>query len=206
MFMPICHWGQKCFPLPRWPLPAIGGRGALAGQIRTSGFALLIAGALLTAGNRLGARLVGVAAAFIFLSTPWVVQLANLGLVEWAWSCYGFLAWFAWILWLASPGPYPAGSNKAESLTGAARPAGSWSFLLLAGYLGGAACGCKYPAVPFIAVPMILLTAIVLIRSRLGESLVESLYRDRRAKRRPYGKPCPVAVGSRAIHFRQTKR
>lgn len=154
--------GAEMLPLAAMALAGDWWTGALAGKWAQAGFALLTAGALLTTGSRLGARPVGRAAAFIFLSTPWVVQLANLGLVEWAWSCYGLLAWFAWLLWLASPGLYPAGTNEAQFFRGAAGSAGSWSMLLLAGYLGGAACGCKYPAVLFIAVPLVILTAIVL--------------------------------------------
>lgn len=136
--------------------------GALAGKLAQSGFVLLLAGALVAAGQRLGSLAGGLAGAFLFLSTPWVIQIASLGLVEWVWACFGFLAWYAWALWVQV-----FRENKREDGPGAQGQHGKKvrvlgvPLLAVASYLAGAAAACKYPAVVFVCLPMFAATAAV---------------------------------------------
>lgn len=142
--------------------------GALAGKLAQAAFTLLLAAGLFTAAARLGDRSKGWVASWIFLSTPWVIQITALGLVEWVWACYGFFAWYAWALWLrehpAGRTPPTAGMPGNQSLH---RSLPSWALILLAGYLAGAAAGCKYPAVVFIALPLWAATCFALFRNML---------------------------------------
>ncbi len=155
--------------------------GALAGKLAQSGYTFLLAVGLLTAGRRLGAPSMGVTACFLFLSTPWVVQIASLGLVEWAWACYGILAWYAWALWAQHLEQHsaeipPSGQKFSQQIAprrGSPRRA---SLLVLACYLAGAAAGCKYPALVFVCLPMFVATLWVAVgRQFLPETKIFTL-------------------------------
>jgi hypothetical protein len=153
--------GAEMLPLAAMSLLGDWWSGGLAGKLAQSGFTILVAASLLVAGGRLGHPGVGLTAAFLFLSTPWVVQISNLGLVEWAWGAYAFLAGYAWVLWYKLGEGQP---RKQISPVGFSDPDwGTMGLLFLSGLFAGAAAGCKYPAVPFVVAPLILATGIRLV-------------------------------------------
>lgn len=137
--------------------------GALAGKTVIAMFAPLTALGLYAAGRRLFSTSVGVAAAVVYLSIPWIAQVSCLGLVEGPSACYLFLALYAVLLWRESArNAHPvAGGERSDPPT---RQAGGSpaldpshaiaSHLCLAGYLAGGAVSCKYPAVLFVVLPL----------------------------------------------------
>jgi len=146
--------------------------GALAGKTVIAAFAPLTALGLYAAGRRLFSTSVGVAAAVVYLSIPWIAQVSCLGLVEGPSACYLFLAWYAVLLSheaernahrvagverSAPPGRQAGGSlalDPSHPVAGERRS--SFSSLGLAGYLAGGAVSCKYPAVLFVVLPLAL--------------------------------------------------
>jgi hypothetical protein len=137
--------------------------GALAGKTVTALFVPLTGLALFAAGRRLFCRSAGVAAALVYVSTPWLLRVSNLGLVEGVYAFYLFLSVYALILWR-----HPGGRGDRGSRTGAVAPVavqveqtpaargfpGKSPMLLLAGFMAGGAASCKYPAVVFVVVPL----------------------------------------------------
>ena len=73
--------------------------GALAGKTVIACYALLTALALLAAGRRFVSARAGWVAAVVYLSIPWIVQEATLGLIDTALAFYLFLAWYALCLY-----------------------------------------------------------------------------------------------------------
>jgi hypothetical protein len=116
--------------------------GALAGKTVIAAFTLLTALGLWTAGRRFFSPAVGVVAALVYLSVPWVVSIASGGFVEGASACYLFLAVYALLL-----------SRKPHETTDEKHP---MAMLALAGYLAGGAVATKYPAVLFVLAPLAL--------------------------------------------------
>ncbi len=145
--------------------------GALAGKLAQSGFTFLIAAGLLAVGGRMGIRGVGLTAALLFLSTPWVVQIANLGLVEWSWGAYAFLAWYAWILWTISKEAEGGTASRKVCFSGLCP--GRTGLLFVSGLFAGAAAGCKYPAVPLVVIPLAAATVSCLLLRRTFRKLLE---------------------------------
>jgi len=113
--------------------------GALVGKTLIAAFTPLCALGLLAAGRRLYSLTAGTTAALLYVSVPWVVSISSGGLIEGATACYLFLAAYALLLWM--------GANGAAG----GRPQG---FLLLSGYLAGAAVATKYPALLFVLTPL----------------------------------------------------
>ena len=72
--------------------------GALAGKTVLAMFAPLAALGLYAAGRRHVSRAAGVAAAVLYISTPWIVHVSTVGFVEGAFACYLFLALYAAVL------------------------------------------------------------------------------------------------------------
>jgi len=108
--------------------------GALAGKTVIAAFPLLTALGLVAAGRRFFSPQVGVLAAVIYLSIPWVILVSTTGLVEGAAACYLFLAVYAVLLWRSEGRPL--------------------RLAILAGYLAGSAVATKYPAALFVLVPL----------------------------------------------------
>ena len=145
--------------------------GALAGKLAQSGFTFLIAAGLVAAGGRMGIQGVGLTAALLFLSTPWVVQITNLGLVEWSWGAYAFLAWYAWILWAISKEAEGGAASRKVCFSGLCP--GRTGLLFLSGLFAGAAAGCKYPAVPLVVIPLAAATVSCVLLRRTFDKLLE---------------------------------
>jgi len=172
--------------------------GALAGKTVIALFAPLTALGLYAAGRRLFSTSVGVAAAVVYLSIPWIVQVSSLGLVEGPSACYLFLALYAVLLWREwERNAHPVAGMERSDPPG--RQAGGplaldpshpvASHLCLAGYLAGGAVSCKYPAVLFVVLP---LAVWILFKRASGESRVAS--GERRPPRSPTPKPQPSTL------------
>ncbi len=93
--------------------------GALVGKTLISCFAPLTALALYAAGRRLASPSVGVLAAILYISIPWVALISTQGLVEGAFAFYLFAAYYAVLTW-----------RDCEP-----RDAACWPLLMLAGFL-----------------------------------------------------------------------
>ncbi|MEN6459137.1 MAG: hypothetical protein ABFC63_09415 [Thermoguttaceae bacterium] len=122
--------------------------GALVGKMVIAAFTPLCALGLFAAGQRFHSTTAGVAAALLYVSTPWVastsilpadINVSSSGLIEGALACYLFLALDALLLW-----------HESAARCGG-RPRG---MLLLAGYLAGAAVATKYPALLLVLLPL----------------------------------------------------
>jgi 4-amino-4-deoxy-L-arabinose transferase-like glycosyltransferase len=157
--------------------------GALAGKTVIAAFAPLTALGLYAAGRRFFSTSVGVAAAIVYLSIPWIAQVSCLGLVEGALACYVFLAVYAVLLWREQkrnvhrvagversepPGRQTAGGSLAldPSHPGVSAKGGvsQFSLLGLGGYLAGGAVSCKYPAVLFVVAPLAIWILVSVVR------------------------------------------
>ena len=171
--------GTEMFSLLGMVLAGDWWLGALAGKLVIAAFAPWTALALYLAGQRLFGRTAGIVAALVYISTAWVVQISNLGLVEGAYAFYLLLATYAMVL---STGlftiPYqPEASarlpHQPEALARAVRSriladASGWygrTCLFLAGYMTGAAVSTKYPAVLFVAIPLTAWLAFSQVRA-----------------------------------------
>jgi hypothetical protein len=127
-----------------WAMALIGGEdawwwGALTGKTVMACYSLITAAALLALGRRIHSPAAGVVAAVLYLSTPWIVELAKTGYNEGPVALYALLAIYA--LWHAEH---------------SARPALSWRFIALAGFCAGSAVACKYPPALFLVIPLLL--------------------------------------------------
>lgn len=134
--------------------------GALAGKTLIAAFAPLTALALVAAGRRFFSSAVGVVAAVVYLSVPWVSLVSTSGLVEGASAFYMLASVYAVLLWRQSAGAIvaaPDGSAAASSQPSDWTENGAR--LALAGFMAGAAVSCKYPALLFVAAPMLVFVA-----------------------------------------------
>jgi hypothetical protein len=146
------------------------GKAILAGFIPlTSLLAASIAG-------RIAGRRAGLFAGWTALTLPWLWSVGVSGLVDHVWGLY-FLAasWTAFRTWFcdAADPEALASESAADAPAGATNRAtdrwrlsvGGWRlrtkpslrWAALAGAFFGAACACKYPAVPLIGGPLVLL-------------------------------------------------
>ncbi|MCE5266962.1 MAG: hypothetical protein LLG00_03660 [Planctomycetaceae bacterium] len=136
--------------------------GALAGKMVIAAFTPLCALGLFCAGRRFHSTSAGVAAALLYISTPWFastsiipsdVNVASSGLVEGPLACYLFLAAFSVLLWNKTRTGIDChvATRRATGVSSSASP--SRGLLLLAGYLAGAAVAVKYPAVLLVLLP-----------------------------------------------------
>jgi hypothetical protein len=126
--------------------------GALAGKTVMAAMAPLTALALLAAGRRFFSTAAGVAAALVYISIPWIVQVSTAGLVEGAAAHYLLLAVYAVLLW-----------RRRDPHAGR-----GYAHLLLAGYLAGGAVACKYPAVLFVLLPLAAWIFLCSVRPRFA--------------------------------------
>lgn len=148
--------------------------GALVGKTLIAAFAPLTALALLAAGRRFASLGAGVIAAVLYLSSPWITVVSTSGLIEGVLAFYLFLAFYAALLWRQlSNGGWPSqaviqprdglGSPSSISQIGVPSQNRWWSdreaSLALTGFCAGGAVSCKYPAVLFVAVPLLLFIA-----------------------------------------------
>jgi hypothetical protein len=139
--------------------------GSLVGKTLLGMFAPLTALALCAAGSRFFSPTAGGIAAVVYISIPWVLRVSMTGLVDGAWAFYVFVALYAALL--AAPLPWPRRSNDPagngpagsgtsdEDTTSATSDDESWwPYLLLAGFLAGAAVSCKYPSLVLVVPPL----------------------------------------------------
>jgi hypothetical protein len=154
--------------LSAWGMALVGGKdgwwwGAIAGKTIMACYAIVAAAGLVAFGQRLHSLAAGVMAAVVFLSAPWIVSLAELGLNEGPVAMYAVLAIFA--VWLAGnrddderlelEGVRQQGVEKGwwaePTLPGRSQ---GWRLVGLAGFLAGSAVACKYPPMLFVVVPL----------------------------------------------------
>lgn len=135
--------GAEMFALWGMALSGDWWHGGLAGKTVTAVFALLTALGLYGAGRRTGGPCRAWAAAVLFLSVPWVVQVSTLGLVDVVLGAYLFFA--VWLL--LEPSVTNAGSQTASQPLG-------WRRALAVGLLAGGAAACKYTGLIFAVLPL----------------------------------------------------
>jgi len=159
--------------------------GALVGKTVIAAFAPLAALGLLAAGRRFLSPAAGVVAAVAYLATPWIARVSTSGLVEGASACYLLLAVYAVLLYGTSDDlragkksddstPGEKAKNKAGSRgRGKQTPKGDGDerppmaadsglpWLMLAGYLAGAAVSTKYPAALFVLLPLAVWVLVI---------------------------------------------
>ena len=114
------------------------------GKTISAAFAPLTALGLFAAGRRWRSPAVGALAALVYLSIPWVAQVATLGLVEAGTGCYLLATLLAASRLTISAKSTTVKSTDQPHLVG---------WLLLAGFLAGAALATKYPAAVFVVLP-----------------------------------------------------
>jgi len=127
--------------------------GALVGKLTMALAAPLTAAAIYAAGCRFLNRTAGVVGALVYISIPWVAHVSIQGLNEGVVAMYSFLAVYATLLALRETSTKQLGLFRG--------------WLLLAGWMTGAAISCKYPAVLFVAIP---LAAIIATRKPAEDS------------------------------------
>ncbi|MGE0533504.1 MAG: glycosyltransferase family 39 protein [Pirellulales bacterium] len=120
-------------------------RGALVGKLISSALALLTALGLWAGGRRWGSSAAGALAALVYLSIPWVVQVATLGLVEAGTGCYLLATVLA--------------ASRLFSRTADQAREDRAGWILLTGFLAGGALATKYPAAVFVVLPVASLVA-----------------------------------------------
>ncbi len=117
--------------------------GALIGKAIIAAYAPLTALALIGFGRRFLSPAAGAIAAFVFISTPWIMHVSASGLIDGASAFYLCAAFYGLMIW-------------HEQMS-----SGEWAtpYLLLGGFLAGSAVACKYPAVLFVVLPGIVAAA-----------------------------------------------
>jgi hypothetical protein len=127
-------------------------RGALVGKLLIAMFALLAAVDLWALTRRYVSTSAGASAAIAYLSTPWVLRVSMLGLIECAVGCFTITAIHALLIWRED-------TDTADD-----------GLLATAGFLAGAAVACKYPALLMTVVPLTVF--VILVAKRRGQALV----------------------------------
>lgn len=108
--------------------------GALTGKTIMGYHSLLAALALFALAQRAGFSRAALPGAAMYLATPWIFHVSTQGLNEGVYALYFLLAGYAWLL--------AEGRHR--------------SAILLSGFFAGAAASCKYPAVVFVVLPLLL--------------------------------------------------
>jgi hypothetical protein len=129
--MPLAAEMPALLAMGLWPGEHGWFYGALAGKVVIAAFAALTAVGVACAGQRIAGKPGGILAAVVFLSHPWVIQVAINGLNDGVLACYVFLALYAMCL-----------ARRGECS------------YLLPGLLAGAAAAVKYPGLAFAVAPV----------------------------------------------------
>lgn len=132
-------------------------RGALAGKAVLASFAPLTGLALYAAGRRWFSPRVGLLAATVYLTTPWIYRISIIAYAEGGLTFYLFAALLATMLALSPP---PSAARKTEPSRGIR----SLSLFLIAGLLAGSAMACKYPALVSVVLPLGLVVCAATLR------------------------------------------
>ena len=93
--------------------------------------------------------LAGIVCGVMTATTGWLCYLSGLAYVENGLLFFGFVATGCIIRSLRA-----AGEAAPTSITGSGAPSSSLGWIVIAGLAAGFACGCKYTAVPMIALPL----------------------------------------------------
>ena len=134
--------GTEMFSLLGMVLTGDWWLGSLVGKTVIASFGPLTGLGLLAAGRRFFSPSVGIVAAVLFVSTPWIVQVSTTGFVEGASALYLLMTLYAFWMWLKSP--------DREAM-----------LLALCGYMAGGAVSCKYPGVLFVVLPFAACIAVM---------------------------------------------
>lgn len=133
--------------------------GALAGKTVIAFFGLLLVASAYTVKRRWDGRSQAVAAGIVVAATPWVIQVSTAGLNDIAFAVYVFLAFHAFTRAWEPAVPQGGGTNASgRDIRQIEIPAGpEVRWLFLAGYLAGAAAGCKYTGLVYSVLPLAVL-------------------------------------------------
>jgi hypothetical protein len=134
--------GTEMLPLAAMVTFADWWFGALVGKVVIALAAPLTALGLMAAGQRFVSTTAGVVAALVYISTPWIVRVSTLGLMEGFSSLYLWGTVYAVVNWWRDE----RGNNTSR--------------LLLAGFLAGSGAACKYPNVLYILLPAALVVVV----------------------------------------------
>lgn len=116
--------------------------GALIGKSIIAIYAIIAGLGLYAVVSRLAGPTFGRLAAALYLSIPWVYNTSTTGLIEGPFALYVLTSWYA--VWLAR-------DERASPDEATTR-----GLLSLAGWLAGSAVACKYPAVLFVVLPLVV--------------------------------------------------
>lgn len=150
--MPLGAEMQALLAMSIWPGKLPWWWGALVGKTVIGSTAILTALALYAAGRRFLTPAAGVAAALLYIATPWIAHVSMAGLIDGVVGFYFFTAAYATALWAQARG----------------RAAPSLGWAAMAGFLGGSAAACKYPALVMATLPLGLAVALWPNRRRSG--------------------------------------
>lgn len=134
--------GSEMLPLAAMVVTGDWWFGGLVGKAMIALAAPLTMLGLFAAGQRFVSTTAGVLAALTYISTPWIVRVSTLGLVE------GFSALYLW------------GTVYAVIIWWRENRAADSSRLLMAGFLAGSAAACKYPNVLYVLIPAGVVVAV----------------------------------------------
>ncbi len=161
--MPMGAEMQVLAAMVLWGGPEGWWYGALTGKVLIGLYAVLGALSLAVVLEHMGRPRAGPWAAAVYLSTPWILHVSTVGLIEGAVAAYAILAATAFgrALHLLSESPGMAQSDptmRGETSRGNRSESTRW--FGLAGFLAGAAAACKYPALLFVVAPMTVLVVL----------------------------------------------
>jgi hypothetical protein len=128
--------------------------GALAGKAVLMTFAPLTALALFAAGRRWFSPAIGLLAAFVYLTTPWVYRISIIAYAEGGLAFFLFVSLLAALITVERAGGQPFRRDS-----------------LLVGLLAGSAMACKYTGLDQVVVPI---GAVLLLGAMKRGSFVES--------------------------------
>lgn len=143
--------------------------GALAGKTVMAVCAVLTGLALFAAGRRIGSTTIGIVAALVYVSTPWVYLVSVSGRNEGVMAFYLVLAMYAVWLWWSEETAHASDAPSDEAAASFA-PRGHW--LELAGFLAGTTAAVKYTGVLFVVLPLLLLVTFARRRFAWKEGLI----------------------------------
>ncbi len=127
--------------------------GVLAGKAITALFGPLGVLAVLATGQRLANWSVGILAAVLYASLPWLYHVSSTGYIE------GASAFFLCTTFLAGQFSRMSSGNLPSQTSQQDFPAGPLTWAALAGFLAGAAFSCKYPNLVFVVAPAAVVVA-----------------------------------------------
>lgn len=128
--------------------------GSLVGKTVLMTFAPITAMGVYVVGKHVADSKVGMVAALIYLSTPWVYRISIIAYTEGAMCCYVVLTLLALLTWREVVAQEQS-SNSISRLT------------LLVGLLAGSAIATKYPGMVMVAIPTALVLLCDVVRHRL---------------------------------------